>query len=554
MSEIKNPDGALLPADSILIVGGPQVTIPAQGAAVPLRVMSPERFAAAGDYGIRLLASSPTGPGAQALSLTVHRDTATLDTERLAEFVLPVTLGVWGGDGRSRFTLPLVNTSKTAVRDLSIVVQPLRLKAKKELVPDSSVTRFDKQLVKARGQLDLSFAVPLPDRSGSFQTSVDLRSPSLGATAPITLTIEVSHHWLWAMLVIFGGVLAGFLVNLFTKKWRPTQQLRLQLLKARSELQRIENLLEDVGKRQLCASIRELLQQAELQSGEPTVARDLRVQAEQKLDELRKAWCADLDAASTLHRELGQRLGALRGQGTARPEVAKELERAEQHMAEISSLLVQRRADAARARLREVEALVSKLEPAPAPGGSGGVLTAFDDASAPAPAPRGPRFTLRVPEPGERCVVHTELVFTVEDSRAELERPTAYEWSFGTPSGRHSATTPEARYTYQDAGAYWVTVLIRLPDGTQEISRKLTVHPSREQRDLAAAGWLLARADLVMSVLSLFVATGSGLIQLYLNGPFGTPEQYFGAFLWGLGIDSSVRGAAAVLQRLSGES
>ena len=59
----------------------------------------------------------------------------------------------------------------------------------------------------------------------------------------------------------------------------------------------------------------------------------------------------------------------------------------------------------------------------------------------------------------------------------------------------------------------------------------------------------LNASELIIVLISAAVATCSGIIALYTL-PFGRLEQYLGAFLWGLGIDSSLRGFRAVFQKL----
>lgn len=61
--------------------------------------------------------------------------------------------------------------------------------------------------------------------------------------------------------------------------------------------------------------------------------------------------------------------------------------------------------------------------------------------------------------------------------------------------------------------------------------------------------WL---ADLALSGLSLLLASLTGISALYLGKVFGTPGDYLAAFLWGFGIDSSVKSLAAILATVRG--
>ena len=55
-----------------------------------------------------------------------------------------------------------------------------------------------------------------------------------------------------------------------------------------------------------------------------------------------------------------------------------------------------------------------------------------------------------------------------------------------------------------------------------------------------------------LSIMALVVACAIGLVYLYdENKTFGGFGSYIGAILWGLGMDTSVRGFAATLGHIS---
>jgi len=59
-------------------------------------------------------------------------------------------------------------------------------------------------------------------------------------------------------------------------------------------------------------------------------------------------------------------------------------------------------------------------------------------------------------------------------------------------------------------------------------------------------------ADTLLSGFALVIASLTGLSVLYVGKVFGTPADYVGAFLWGFGIDSSIRGVATILSSVRG--
>jgi hypothetical protein len=59
----------------------------------------------------------------------------------------------------------------------------------------------------------------------------------------------------------------------------------------------------------------------------------------------------------------------------------------------------------------------------------------------------------------------------------------------------------------------------------------------------------LNAADAAVTVLSLALAVVTAFAALYVDKPFGALGDYLNAFLWGFGIDSGVRGVAAIMAR-----
>jgi len=68
-----------------------------------------------------------------------------------------------------------------------------------------------------------------------------------------------------------------------------------------------------------------------------------------------------------------------------------------------------------------------------------------------------------------------------------------------------------------------------------------------------AAIWYSFNRDLTISGVALLLAAITGLLYLYLGTrkPFGSIQDYLLAFLWGFGIDNSVRGFTDILKKIS---
>jgi hypothetical protein len=85
----------------------------------------------------------------------------------------------------------------------------------------------------------------------------------------------------------------------------------------------------------------------------------------------------------------------------------------------------------------------------------------------------------------------------------------------------------------------------------ETLDERITVLPGarvdQSQRILAR----VQRSDLLLSLVALVLAGLTGVLALYVGKAFGTLSDYLLAFLWGFGIDNSVRGFAGVLSKIS---
>jgi hypothetical protein len=108
-------------------------------------------------------------------------------------------------------------------------------------------------------------------------------------------------------------------------------------------------------------------------------------------------------------------------------------------------------------------------------------------------------------------------------------------------------------HSYVSATAYIVTASVRRDDGgeVQKLSHRLAIGASILEKRLRRSRWTLSAYDLLTSAIAAGVAIGTGLWLLYAGKPFGTAAQYAEAFVWGFGIDNTVRGFAAVMRKIS---
>jgi hypothetical protein len=153
--------------------------------------------------------------------------------------------------------------------------------------------------------------------------------------------------------------------------------------------------------------------------------------------------------------------------------------------------------------------------------------------------------------PAERST-DVPIRFKIDDPASQLQAGDKFRWYLGDGS---TAITdvPETRHRYSADDNY--TVLVEVVRGApgavvRDLSAALTVLAGRNERRRAGILKQIQFADVLFTVVALFLACLTGLLYLYVGKTFGTLSDYILAVLWGFGIDSSVRGFAAVTKKI----
>lgn len=370
------------------------------------------------------------------------------------------------------------------------------------------------------------------DRTGEFASAVVLEAPVLGrGPTRIPLLIEVTDD-VWAPLVaITLGVGAAFGVDYLNKRWRPAQETMLRMLRLSAQLERLRRLVETPANTTELAVLAERLSRIETQTDSS--------KAGEELDEIEKRLSALKAQQHDKILDLCKRLDVL-GQSAATlssvPEFVDEMKKARE-------FLLAERADAAEESMKKCEDLV-----AAAPVGGPRFGRAPESGAA---APPEQRPTLEVKDSHASRVVGSRLSFVLAVSDPTQIAGAQFAWEFGDDL-RETTPGPQATHEYGRPGRFAVKVSVLA--GGAEVAKaetSISVAPSARDRAIAQLGRGMRWMDLGLSTLALGIATTSALTTTYYNGKlFGTFGDYVGAFVWGFGMDASLRGLANVVGTL----
>lgn len=449
-------------------------------------------------------------------------------------------------------------------------------------------------------------------QAGAFDTSVVIDSPGLAERKIIPLHLSVSDVVVWPLLVIFAGVLGAFLVSQLSGKWRTRQLNRRTILRLQSELSHFRRVVKSAKNAAIVdamwRSLRSVEEANELDD-QTKVTADLE-KIEKELIEFRKTF-ADAKAKSqtdlgnlrhdidlfaeqfkdlkpederSLHALIERLEDAKRlldddqadfaaekiaSIGVLFSDLRKSLlsryfedlqqrynsEKAtsgktdpacETLITEIKNLFAQGKLEEAGKQLEQLKLAIEQfIDANKPPGARAAAPTEFD-------APPVMRSTERtrisiITLPRDRTT-DNPIEFEIVDPENLTQPADVFSWNFGEPGSQEEAVGKKNSHKYTEFANYDVTVdLIR---ANKTLSEPLTVLPGAKVVESRSILKNIKTGDLVLSLIAVVLASLTGLLALYIGKSFGTISDYVVAFLWGFGIDSSIRGFAAVLAKL----
>jgi hypothetical protein len=452
-------------------------------------------------------------------------------------------------------------------------------------------------------------------RAGYFDTSVVIDSPSLAERKVIPLHINVSDIVVWPLLVILLGVFAAFFVNQLSGKWRTRQLNRRTILRLQSELSRFRqvvkspenaarvdamwrglrgvedaNELDDQSKvtaelekiENDLTEFRKMFVEAKAQNQTdlsnlrhdidlfqqqfkhltPDDERNLH-SLQDRLDDAKrllnddqvdyasekitsiKVLFADLRKAllTRYFEDLQKSYNEVKVSSNATDPASEAL------ISTISGLLDEGKLEEAGKQLEELKLTIEQFTDAKkAPAGRG---TAPTELESPPVLTRAERTRIAINTPPRDRTTDNTINFEIIDSENLVQADDVLRWNFGEPGSQQEAGAKNS-YKYREFGNYYVKVdILRGGNTIRSLEEPLTILPGANVVQSRQILRNIKRGDLLLSLIALVLAGLTGLLALYIGQAFGTLSDYVVAFLWGFGIDNSVRGFAAVMSKLS---
>jgi hypothetical protein len=532
-TELQDPDGKAIGA-SFAITGNPQVDAQ-HPSHITITPRDPKLFERLGDYRLTFRIEGKVGTDAAEKAIQVPK-TAIFSRIKPAVTVLGIR------DRAIRLTrpAPLFSASRSDVpitirnatstkQRVTITADPIATSGESSADVEGSISTITQDFPPGDTAIKLTIAT---SESGALQSRLRVNIAGHPEIEDIPFKLIVSDAAFVPLLAIFFGVLAAFLLNYFATRRRPEEANRFRALLLQQRLERLR--FRTVDRRLQIDRMLGELQDLALTNG-AGFATEVGTKLEsmrQAIDVLEKEVEADRQAVQQKIRDVRASIDAMRA--TADP---GKLEAAVKELSRLETLAAQNRHAEAIAALTTLADTVGRLVPPPDTTRDGRP----DEEFAPEPA-RPPVSSLSVVSRPAGRIAGREIVFEVT---ANVAKDEALHWDFG--DGATETQPRRARHTYERAGNF--EVIVELPDGTLGTAN-IDVEQSDVERAAKDATKRLVQIDLLLSAFALIVATATGLLMLYAGKTFGSLTNYLEAFLWGFGIDGSVRGFGNVLKKL----
>jgi hypothetical protein len=550
--QIKSPRGELLPPE-LVTIDQPTVAIDPRGTAFGVKVKDTTLFKAAGDYAVTLRVSGVVEKAveSQLLTLTLQVPAPALNLDKLQN--LTIRVGRWTPWSAAKATasIRLQETGgRSNVHDLKVTAQDVFVKSTAErsgaTVKIKDGTNGDDGRGKtlwAGDHRDLSLEIAGLDRAGEMTTSLTIASPSLTAAATLPLTIEVADRWPVPLLVITLGVALGACVRYLSQVARPREVARARRTLLSGDVARWRERSRDPQQVQLLDDIDDLLRRSDerLQLGDAAGATTAMDDAEKKLTEFQKTWNERFAAVLKREHETSEALDKL-VQRIPPTEVADlaRLDAARMELVAARQVLAIFDLPAAEARISTATAVLAALDATHPAQAAGRSLTQR----------RGPQLDIEVSDPPDAHIAGQTLSFNLIDPATVVAPDDEIEWDWGDGT-RLTARPGPAQHQFPRQGPFRVRIVIRRAGQdvltavtrVEILARPIELLVVQQARGLGQINFGLTTISLVLAIL-----TCMGL--LFFGKVFGTPAQYVEAFLWGFGIDSSVKNVADLLKKV----
>jgi hypothetical protein len=567
----------------------------------------PDSFVAPGTYGlaIRLTGQEKSGesrkPAFRDLTVPITRNEPLFDLESLSGRSVTFVRAYPGADATGEVEFQL-QSRQGDITALTLGNTGLVRAKTKELVPGATLTATPTPTdVPVNRTVGAQLKFTGLSRAGTFETTLTADSANFSKRQTATVTVQVKDCIVWALLVILIGVAGGVFVHWMATGGRASLVIRQRLLAARARLHRLRPAVASDTTRLLFLDLQQRVDEAlwiadtspgvpddpksiedEIKALEDKIAK-LRGDTATKLETLvtnisnesaamvaRVAGAkAQFDAALKLVAD-AQSLNSA-GQVEAAAKQAGEIERGfateqanvrQAALARIAipnahaadPMVVQAKTNATAALAGPIDIFVAALDKlAAAVAAAAGVQVAAPGAATIAVTGR---YSIQLSNPNQRPVTGDSIELKVV---APLNRPTPAEvaWDYygsGMYETKAGALTGTARYL--TPGTHIVKAKITEAAGRapEDVTFPVMVEPSQALKRWQQAAFAVWRNDLAVAVVAALLASIAATLQLYVDKPFGTAEDYLIALLYGFGFEKTVRGFSAVYTSLGGKT
>jgi len=372
-------------------------------------------------------------------------------------------------------------------------------------------------------------------------------SPSLNGREAVSLKVGVTDFWIYPFITILLGVILAAWIRYLIDTETPQLANRISILRLQVSVQAASSRTSNTDKAEQLKQILDLIEEAKglNEDGNFVDAQAKLATAAKVFSEFQSGQAKEAATDRANIADLKSRLDKLRSNETQQQALAN----IDALLKSASDALDADRVDDATTAIGNAET-TWKLIPLELRGQSG-------VKSMNMPLKQGdiallPSWAITIDENLSCRRAKSPITFRIKTDDANDYR---YHWYFGDAAAGGPSEGMVVEHTYKQAGDYCVKAEIyntskppKLVDTTAIV---IIVGMESATNALAEARRQRAKDTAVVTCISIVLATILGMLTKYAGANFGTLQDYGTVFLWGFGLDASLKGFLDVKNRLT---
>jgi len=383
--------------------------------------------------------------------------------------------------------------------------------------------------------------------AGAYTANWFVTSPSLNGREVVSLKVGVTDFWIYPFITILLGVILAAWIRYLIDTETPQLANRISILRLQVSVQAASSRTSNTDKAEQLKQILDIIEEAKglNEDGNFVDAQAKLATAAKVFSDFQSGQAKEAATDRANIADLKSRLDKLRSNETQQQALAN----IDALLKSASDALDADRVDDATTAIGNAE-ISWKSIPLELRGQSG--VKSMNMPLKQGDIALSPSWAITIDDPLSCRRAKSPITFRIKTDDANDYR---YHWYFGDAAAGRTSEGMVVEHTYKQAGDYCVKAEIyntsKPPKLVDTTAIAITVGMESATNALAEARRQRAKDTAVVTCISVVLATILGMLTKYAGANFGTLQDYGTVFLWGFGLDASLKGFLDVKNRLT---